>query len=854
MSEAIFQHYNQASNWTCGLCSLPKLTAECYQQIFYADSDSSDSNNENDTWNEFDAVLQQHRFNVKIGHVNVNSVAGFKFYEIITWLLDGRFDILVISETKIDSTFPDSQFYISGFRMCRVDRTKSGGGLMVSIRSDFCFKVVNDLPNLALSERAGYRTQSIVFKVKIGKTWETFVGIYRPPTSIKVPKTVWTYELGSLLEAITSLPGNYFLLGDYNADLIAPDKPPNDGRSLLDLLDIYNLHNLISSPTRITKTSITLLDLVITNNKIKVLTSGVVHVQLSDHSLVYAFLRKTAPKKRSRKLCFRSLKHFDRELFLADLHTVPFNVMDVFEDVDDKLFVFKTLFTEESVTLTSNAEGTIPADEFEYEDVEYDIYSLKDELGIREIVESLSTLSRKVSGRQETRPSVPESGTSVAQLLQSPLSKGHQHLARKGSELQVASEFARPAVSSEGYRRSKTTSKSMVSAPRRIFCVVILAHEFALVNALLLCNDIALNPGPVKITTCAACSKSLRSKQFFAECSGCLKRYHFKCFGPELKSARLCSVCTDQSGSASDDNIDNGLFPHQGLTDIGAIKGFKIAHQNIRSIIGKIEELRLFISEVKSSFHLLTFSETWANEEIFDSELEISGYQLFRRDRGSKGGGLLVYARNDVEVVRRSDLESPTTESLWIEVCPPKSYSFLVGVLYRPPTASNHAVKDYISILESGLQQAATSGKEYDPLKFCDDLRNVDWNANENSHDETNVNNVCVDNAWTRFKAIFLQVVDRHAPFIEKRVRGRDCPWITGQIKREIRHRDFLLKKARKSKLDEDWLAYRTVRNRVLNIVRRAKQIYNKKLIKDHQKDPKTFWKTMKKILPGEKK
>lgn len=101
----------------------------------------------------------------------------------------------------------------------------------------------------------------------------------------------------------------------------------------MDLLDIYNLHNLISSPTRITKTSITLLDL--TNNKIKVLTSGVVHVPLSNHSLVYAFLRKTAPKKRSRKLCFRSMKHFDRDLFLADLHTVPFNVMDVFEDVDD---------------------------------------------------------------------------------------------------------------------------------------------------------------------------------------------------------------------------------------------------------------------------------------------------------------------------------------------------------------------------------------------------------------------------------------------------------------------------------------------------------------------------------------
>ena len=49
---------------------------------------------------------------------------------------------------------------------------------------------------------------------------------------------------------------------------------------------------------------------------------------------------------RSRKLCFGSLKHFDRDLFLADLRTVPVNVMDVFEDVDDKLFVFETLFTE----------------------------------------------------------------------------------------------------------------------------------------------------------------------------------------------------------------------------------------------------------------------------------------------------------------------------------------------------------------------------------------------------------------------------------------------------------------------------------------------------------------------------
>jgi len=53
-----------------------------------------------------------------------------------------------------------------------------------------------------------------------------------------------------------------------------------------------------------------------------------------------------------------------------------------------------------------------------------------------------------------------------------------------------------------------------------------------------------------------------------------------------------------------------------------ATKEFKIAHQNIRSISGKIEELRLIISEVKSSFHLLTFSETWPTKKYLIRSLK----------------------------------------------------------------------------------------------------------------------------------------------------------------------------------------------------------------------------------------
>ena len=97
-------------------------------------------------------------------------------------------------------------------------------------------------------------------------------------------------------------------------------------------------------------------------------------------------------------------------------------------------------------------------------------------------------------------------------------------------------------------------------------------------------------------------------------------------------------------------------------------------------------------------------------------------------------------------------------------------------------------------------------------------------------------------------------MADRHAPLIQKQVRGVDnCPWMTGQIKKDIRQRDYFLKKARKSSRDEDWLAYKSMRNRVTNSVKRAKQTYKKKLIDNHKDDTKAFWRTMKKIIPGNK-
>ena len=89
---------------------------------------------------------------------------------------------------------------------------------------------------------------------------------------------------------------------------------------------------------------------------------------------------------------------------------------------------------------------------------------------------------------------------------------------------------------------------------------------------------------------------------------------------------------------------------------------------------------------------------------------------------------------------------------------------------------------------------------------------------------------------------------------MEKRVRGKPSPWISGKLKRCIRERDYQLRKARRTNKNEDWATYKSLRNSVTRSIKRAKSSYNRKLIEENMYDPKAFWKTIKKIMPGESK
>ena len=79
-----------------------------------------------------------------LAHLNINSLRN-KFDALKHFIRD-KIDILVITETKLDETFPIAQFYIEGFKhLVRLDRTEHGGGIAVYIRENIPSKFLEKL-------------------------------------------------------------------------------------------------------------------------------------------------------------------------------------------------------------------------------------------------------------------------------------------------------------------------------------------------------------------------------------------------------------------------------------------------------------------------------------------------------------------------------------------------------------------------------------------------------------------------------------------------------------------------------------------------------------------------------------
>ena len=132
-----------------------------------------DNNDPSDTLSILRNLKLKNINRLVLGHLNINSLAG-KFDQLKA-LIKRNIDILVLAETKIDSSFPNAQFRIDGFSIAfRLDRNRFGGGVLIYVREDIPCK---ELTQHKLPENI----EGLFIEINLRKQKFLLFGGYRSP-------------------------------------------------------------------------------------------------------------------------------------------------------------------------------------------------------------------------------------------------------------------------------------------------------------------------------------------------------------------------------------------------------------------------------------------------------------------------------------------------------------------------------------------------------------------------------------------------------------------------------------------------------------------------------------------------
>ena len=130
-------------------------------------------------------------------------------------------------------------------------------------------------------------------------------------------KRQWKLKLGK----------DIIILGDLNCDMLSPTEP--ECQILSELCSLLNLIQLISS-TRVTETTESLIDVILTSNKNLIKQSNVLQTTIGNHFLASCKLTLMRPKSVPPTITTRSFKNFNTEAFCKDISETPFDTVNIF--------------------------------------------------------------------------------------------------------------------------------------------------------------------------------------------------------------------------------------------------------------------------------------------------------------------------------------------------------------------------------------------------------------------------------------------------------------------------------------------------------------------------------------------
>ncbi len=212
------------------------------------------------------------------------------------------FDIITISESWLDHRVTDGDLAIKDYDLERKDISSQQQGLLVYIKSSITKRRRKDL------EPGRFDIQMICIELTINKKKILLYVTYRPPGQ-RVREVDFYLEClqHSLDLGISENPDFIFITGDLNdrcQNWHDSHATSELGKKLYNLVNDNNMTQLINEPTRITTTSKTILDLIVTSSPAIHKQCGTLDpIDTSDHRVVFTncsiTVRKPTPLVRA---------------------------------------------------------------------------------------------------------------------------------------------------------------------------------------------------------------------------------------------------------------------------------------------------------------------------------------------------------------------------------------------------------------------------------------------------------------------------------------------------------------------------------------------------------------------------
>ena len=258
------------------------------------------------------------------------------FIELKHVLDNTEFDAFAVSETWLTKNTPKSRYILNNFNIFRSDRlNKRGGGLCIYVRNNYTCKKILMPKSTDLAEMLWVEVSTKKAKIAVGV-------FYKPP---KIPHACFEKVFDNLLYIYTKYQ-NTILLGDFNVNMLVPDSPEVNSLNNF-IIEPFDLKQLIKTPTRITQSSRTLIDLILVSREENVLFSGCCDAPgISDHHFTYMAYNIKKEKFKPQIIRSRVFKNFDFEGFQKYAENLNWECIVSVSDVNTKVTILENLIKQ----------------------------------------------------------------------------------------------------------------------------------------------------------------------------------------------------------------------------------------------------------------------------------------------------------------------------------------------------------------------------------------------------------------------------------------------------------------------------------------------------------------------------